>query len=252
MISPTLPANKHNFYQNRRNSSLQMCRGSQGDYIRKHYHRRFQVEQEYQAYLALDSVIKNLKGIRRAEVYAVDESRNLINVEFIDGPTLAEDYLKQGVTALEARLDGLVSLFYEARKQQVQFDSDPSNMIYDRRSDTLVLIDPVCEKMDIADYSMIVFLWGMVKCFLRAQSYEQAAGFRKFWKNINRKYQKACHVSHLEMNRQMCLYIDRVIGWNRTENQNESLGRRWVRHIFQAPTYRIIQLGFKWKWAINY
>ncbi|MCP4712309.1 MAG: hypothetical protein GY869_27120, partial [Planctomycetes bacterium] len=208
MISQALQANNRNFNQNRRNSFLEMRRGDYGNCIRKHYHRRFQVEQEYQAYLELDSVIENVIGIRRAEVYGIECHQNLIDVEFIDGPTLAEDFLERGVSALEARIDCLLSLFYEARKQQVQFDSDPSNLIYDRRSDTLVLIDPVCEKMDIADYSMIVFLWGMVKCFFRAQSFAQVVraqgfaqvvGFRRIWQDINWKYQEACDVSPSEM-----------------------------------------------------
>jgi len=245
MISQARQTNHLNFCQNRRNSSLEMRRDIQGDYIRKHYHRRFRVEQEYQAYLALDPVIKQIHGVRRAEIFTVDESKNTIDIEFIDGPTLVEEFIEHGFEALEARIDCLLPLFHEARKRQVRFDSDPHNMIYDQSSDTLVLIDPVCDTINIADYAMIVFLWGLIKCFFRAHRYEQAAAFRKFWLDTTRKYQKASNVSHLELNRQMCLYLDRVIHWNQTENQNESFPRRWLRHLCLAPAYRIIQLGFK-------
>ncbi len=230
----------------RRNSHLKVCSGAEGTYVEKSYHARFTARQEYEAYQALDPLLSDTPGIRLPRIYAIDSSCNTIRLEFIDRQNLTETFLQHGIQTFDQQRKVLVSLFAAAHTLGLRFDSDPSNFLIDPATEGLVLVDPVSVDIDLPDFTIVVFLWGLIKSFIRSRAPHRIPVFWKCWKKYYIAYLKVTDGEYKELNEQISRYIDVVIDWNFNESQNDSRWKRIVRVLVIAPVWRTIQLPFKW------
>ncbi len=229
----------------RRNSYLKICSGIKGVYVEKSYHARFTARQEYKAYQSLEALLLATPGIRLPQIYEIDDSYNTIQLELINGPNLVESFLQNGIQAFDQQRKVLVSLFVAAHTLDLPFDSDPSNFLIEPSTEGLVLVDPVSAEVNLPDFNIVVFLWGLIKSFIRSRAPHRFPVFWKCWKNYYIDYLKATDGKYWKLNNQISRYIDVVIGWNLSESQNDPWWKRIVRMIAIVPVWRAIQLPFK-------
>lgn len=230
----------------RRNSVVRVVRVCEKLAIEKTYHARYTARQEYEAYLSLDPLLAVTPGVRRPLVYDVDDGRNAIRIEYVDGIDLRESFRRDGIGVLQRDLEILVHLFATSRSMDVRLDSDPANFIAVKGNQGLVIVDPVTADIDLADFSAVVFLFGLIKTFFYSRRWYAAGVFAQCWKRYYTAYVDAVGIGSEELNRQMVRYIDAVIDWNRNESAGDGVAKRAGRLFFMVPIWRAIQLFFRW------
>ena len=227
----------------RRNSSLSFKKHGLIKCVEKRYHSNFTALQERESYERLARLVKEIPGIRTASV--IDTSEDTIVLEYIDGPNISENVLSKDIAVLNKKKPALISLFLAAREEKLFFDFDPTNIICDSKEKQLVLIDPVCEPVMLSEHAIIVFLWGLIKIFLRSKRVFCLKSFCRAWYLYYTEYIAKADISYKILNKQMCEYINVVIGWNKKESKDESLRLRAFRHIVIIPVYNFIKSLFK-------
>lgn len=205
---------------------------------------RYTAGQENHAYKQLSRLVSQLHGVRTAHVIRFDEEENALYLEFIPGATLHER-INSGDEEILARLkEPLVELFWAARQENLAFDSDPSNIMFDQNG--IVLIDPVCTELEIDDYSFIVFMWGLIKITLRNRRFWRIGKIIGHWKHYYSSYCEHQGIIYKGLNQQMVDYIGLVIGWNCEKNQVEGVLLRSFRYVVVIPIYMMVRLLFRW------
>lgn len=220
----------------RRNSSLELLRARDGRMrIRKRYSRRYVVQDELDGYVRLSELLRGLEGVRAAGVVDVDEGRRWLDVEFVDGQTLAAALEREGATAASGRVEALVELFVRSHASGVPFDADPANMIVEMQSGELVLIDPVSDRLELRHEAVVVFLWGLMKVAVSPRSVLRLGEYRHTWIRIAREYcaRVGCHEG--ELDREIARYLGKVVAWNLFESASEPLIKRLVRVLLFVP-----------------
>jgi len=227
----------------RRNSSLSFKEHGAKTCVEKRYHSKFSVTQELKSYEMLSDLVESIPGVRPVSV--LDKTDNTIILEYIHGPNVSEEVLLRGIAAVDEKRTMLLSVFLAARKKNVFFDFDPTNMIYDSESKQLVLIDPLCEPVIISEHAIVVFLWGLIKVFLRSKRVFCLRSFCRAWYLYYTEYIAEAGISYKTLNKQICQYIDVVIGWNKKESKDEPLKVRAFRYIVIIPLCNFIKCLFK-------
>jgi len=227
----------------RRNSSLFFKKDGTKRCVEKRYHSRFNVRQEFDAYQRLAGFVKDIPGVRCASVLGVSD--NTIVLEYVAGANLLQDILARGMAAVDEKRDLLLSVFLAVRDKNVFFDIGPSNIICQADNKGVVLIDPLCEPVLLSEHAVVVFLCGLIRDFVRSGRLFNIVSFCRSWHKYYSEYLKLSGVCFKELNRQLCEYIDVVIGWNRHKNTNEPMTLRLVRYFFIVPFFRFIKMFFR-------
>lgn len=232
----------------RRNSTIAILDENDEKIVEKRYHARFNVLEEASAYAELERLLEPYAGIRTAKVLKVDAENGCLRLEYISGPSLWDSFGSEGVRAFQGARDLVLASCAEAAKQGLRFDFSPEHLLRDPATGDWVVIDPLCESMELKHFSAIVFLQGMFRCFIKHRRLWRAASFTRIWKSFLRRYRVLAGISCHEFNREMCSYIDRVIEWNRQPNETESRGMRLIRRIGVIPFWRGYRALFRWNW----
>lgn len=227
----------------RRNSSLSFKKHGTETYVEKRYHSKFTALQERESYERLARLVKEIPGVRTACV--LEASKDVLVLEYIDGRNISEDILSRGIEILDEKRETLLSVFLAGHKEKLFFDFDPTNIIYVPDGNQLVFIDPVCQPVMLSEHAIVVFLWGLIKVFLRSKRVFCLKSFYRAWRLYYTEYIAKAGISYKILNKQICEYIDVVIGWNKEENKDESLKLRAFRHIVIVPVYNLIKSLFK-------
>jgi len=205
---------------------------------------KYTAAQEARAYSNLAKILPGIDGVRLANIRRLDAENNALHIEYIASESLFERIINGDEACLEVLKKPLINLFLIAKQNQVHFDSDPSNIMFDNEG--IVFIDPVCTELSIEDYSFIVFMWGLIKIALRNRRIWRIRKIIAYWKDYYREY---CHVSGTNssvLNHQMENYIDLVINWNKERNANEGYFVYVFRYIVVIPIYSIVRQIFRW------
>ena len=205
---------------------------------------KYSAEQEVQAYYKLDKLLGQNHGSRVAQLYHFDEKNNEIHLEYIPGKNMYEKIKDGDYTCLKNNKAMLVKLFSVARKERIKFDSDPSNIMFDRKG--MVFIDPVCKELEIDDYPFIVFMWGLIKVILRNPRVWYIFRIMEQWREYYFDYCQDNHIDHRTVNKQMCEYIELVIDWNREKNSVEGIFVYVFRRTVVIPLYSVVEQLFRW------
>ncbi len=227
----------------RRNSRLQIGRHDDRLQVCKSYHRVYTAQQERDAYRSLESLCARVENIRTPHIYGVDEANNAIYLEFIEGVDLKRAITASGLAALGPHEDRLLRLFAQARLDSIHFDSDPANFLVEEASGDLVMVDPVCQQVELQDFVFVVFLFGLVKAGV-------AAPHRVYPHRMVRKLRVLCDqycqhvpgVTPVGLRRQLAEYVSVVIRWNQESAEDESLGLSFVRRSVWVPALRLLAL----------
>jgi serine/threonine protein kinase len=204
---------------------------------------KYSALQEGEAYEKLTTILNKEKVARIAEVFKVNESDNTLLLEFIPGLNLHERIYAGHEDDLETFREALISIFSHARKKNISFDSDPSNILFDDKG--IVIIDPICTELPIRDYSFIVFMWGLIKITIRNRRFWRAYKVISYWKKYYKTYCHCTNSSYDALNHQMVEYIGLVIKWNREQNAVEGTFLRLFRRVVVIPIYMVISLPFR-------
>ena len=236
----------------RRNSTIEIWASADRTWLRKTYHARYQVSDEADAYKAFKQLLATIPGIRTAEVYGVDEPNNALDMEFVEGPTLAKELAARGGAIFQKIQEPLLKLLVLAHQKNQHLDSDPTNLMIEKQSGELVLIDPICADLDLSHFSAMVFFWGLVKNFVsQAYRVDRWWSFAKTWRSLRKAYlqQAPCtpHLFHLELSQ----YIATVLSWNVKESAQESVLKRLVRWTMIIPLWSALYLVFRLLAAIQ-
>lgn len=201
---------------------------------------RFNALQEYQAYLKLIEFLQEIDGVRVAKIIKFSPSQNQLTIEKINVPTLQEDLKRGNVSSLRKCRNRLMSVFLQASLKELKFDSDPTNIFFD--GNDIVIIDPICQDIDIDDYTFVVFVWGIIKIIVRSWKLWNAPKLIAEVKRLVQCYSKKINRPNDDIIHQIIKYIDIVIEWNRERNQVEGILMYFFRKIVVVPIYRVIQL----------
>lgn len=214
-------------------------------YVYKKYHAKYTSREEFLAYQRLGKcLLRSDSGVRAAEIYEVNDLDNSLNIEFINHQTLHEMLFTGKVYILELIQEKLLDIFHEAKRQNVNFDSDPSNLFCDESGSEIVIIDPVGPNLSLNDYAMVVFVWGLIKLSLRNPRLWQSYRVLIYCFDYYCRYMDKTRTDYKSFNRQMSEYIGVVIGWNKEKNLVEGIFTRIFRRIVVVPLYSIVKLFF--------
>jgi hypothetical protein len=223
-------------------------------YVYKKYHARYTSREEFVAYQKLSACVQEVNSsVRLAKVYDVDDSDNSISIEYINYQNLEEILVSCDINILTTIQDALIELFYEARCQQVMFDSDPSNLLCKKDGTEIVIIDPLAlseeeiladPRLRLKDYSAVVFIWGLVKFTLRNPKIWQSFEILKACLDYYRKYILKSKTEFKSINDQIAIYIGLAISWNIEKNGVEGTIKRLIRCIVVVPIYSFVRLLF--------
>ena len=227
----------------RRNSSVCFRKYGTKRCVEKRYHSKFNVTQEFESYQRLADFVKDIPGVRCASILGVSD--NTIILEYVAGANLLEDVLARGMAAVDEKRPLLLSIFLAIRDKNVFFDIGPSNIICEAENKGIVLIDPLCEPVVLSEHAVVVFLCGLIRDFVRSGRLFHIVSFCRSWHKYYSEYLKLSGVCFKELNRQLCEYIDVVIGWNRHKNTNEPMKLRLVRYVFIVPFFSFVKVLFK-------
>lgn len=229
----------------RRNSTIEIWSSSEKMWVSKAYHARYQVRDEAKAYEEVAALLVNIRRLRTAAVYNVDETNNVLELEYVAGPTIAEKLSAEGGPSISEIQDTLLDMLVCTHEKKVHLDLDPSNLILDENSDDLVLIDPICANLNLSHFSAVVFLWGMIKRFVvRGYRVDRWLGNAKAWGAIYGNYAARTNCPPGLLSLEMGQYIDTVIKWNIEESSNESLAKRLARWAIIIPTWWVFRFTF--------
>ncbi len=213
-------------------------------YVKKKYRAIYTAAQEQDAYHKIQPLLQDIKAIRSAQVLNVDESSNVIYIEYIHGESLYELAMKGNITPILEWKEPLIDLFDKARKKGVRFDGDPSNFILHAKSGELVIIDPVCTDLQLNDFAMVVFLWGLIKVIIRSLRFWRYPFIIRVCRIYYRSYlQQTGVVPHL-FGQEMIRYIDVVIEWNKEVSSADSRIMILLRRIVAVPIYTTVKWFF--------
>jgi hypothetical protein len=232
----------------RRNSTIEIWSTENRTWLRKTYHARYQVRDEADAYHAFQELLSGeaTAGIRTAEVYDVVESQNALDLEYVQGPTIAEELAAKGCGVLTGLQDRLLKLLVMAHKEEMHFDSDPTNFIIESRSNDLILIDPICAKLDLSHFSAVVFCWGIIKSFVsHAYRLDRWWGYFRGWKSLRADYLKMAECPPHVFSQELSQYIATVITWNIEESSQEKLLKRLIRWTLLIPLWFLFRVAFR-------
>lgn len=230
--------------QQRRNSSLVRANVGGKWVIRKAYHAEYTAAQEADAYHQLNDLFAEVSGVRLAEVYGVDDAGNAIELEFLTGRDLRVVIAAEGFAGLGPYRERLVTLFAAARDQGVRFDSDPANFIAISKSDELVLVDPVCQDLDLPDLVLVVFLFGLIKAAIAKPQRGWFLGLpRALQAYVTAYCEASASAQPTHIWQQLSDYVGVVIEWNRLPAENESWRLKAFRKLIWVP---LLQGGRAW------
>ena len=205
---------------------------------------KYTAKQEAHAYQQLSKLLSQFQGARTAQLIRFDEESNALYLEFIPGASLHER-INSGEQAILANLrEPLIELLGASRQKHLQFDSDPSNIMFDQNG--IVLIDPVCTELEIDDYSFIVFMWGLIKIILRNRRIWRIGKIIGHWNDYYISYCQHNGITRKMLNQQMAGYIGLVISWNREKNHVEGIFLRFFRCVVVVPIYTVVRQLFRW------
>jgi hypothetical protein len=139
-----------------------------------------------------------------------------------------------------------MELFTRTRLEGQRFDSDPANFIACDSGGELVLIDPLCQQMELPDFVFVVFMFGLFKASL-------ANPLRARWMRYRELFDRYCRAYCLrneqadpaDIRRQLVAYVDQVIRWNRDISAAESLATKLGRRLLWLPVLRWYQRWLK-------
>lgn len=233
----------------RRNSTLLLREDKQRKIIEKTYHARYRVREEAEAYERLDHIINDLPHLRRPKIYLVDDVTNSLQLEFVEGVDLLHEYGQHGSYVLQAWHDTLTKLLVNAHRNNVRFDADPSNFIVEHSKDCLAVIDPVAVDLDLDHFPVVVFLFGLIKCFIRYPRWWLRGKLLTIWYRYYSSYVQNSGCAWADLNRQLDHYIATVIHWNYAESQSEPFYKRLIRILIIIPAWQLIRVPFKFNWV---
>lgn len=230
----------------RRNSTIEVWETDVNKKVCKSYRLRYAVVDEVEAYERVALLLSDVAGIRAADVLAVNYETNVIEIEYVEGLTLAKKAGSEGIAVLREFSEPFLQMLALAYAKGTKFDCDPSNFIVDQLNGVLVLVDPPCLELPLSHLSAVVFFWGLIKAAI-PQGYriKQRIAFAKMW---NELYARYCHrtcTKRSVLDRQMSAYIAQVIKWNLHESGRENLAKRIARRGIIVPCWWLIRMGFK-------
>jgi RIO-like serine/threonine protein kinase len=85
----------------RRNSVVEFHKHPARSYVLKQYFARYTSQDEYEFYKKLSTLLTGLEGVRIPEIYAVNQEKNTICLELIEGHALTEELKATGFIVLE-------------------------------------------------------------------------------------------------------------------------------------------------------
>ncbi len=230
-----------------RNAKVMIVKESDGrTYVQKRYLAVYTAVQERAAYDRLRPLCGPIRGIKMARVLAVDEKKNSLRLEYVPGKSLYETVEVGNLGPLIEWRKPLVELFTAARTRGIRFDGDPSNFIVHAETGQLVIIDPVCVDLQIEDFAMVVFLWGLIKLMLRNPRPWRFTPLMRVWCAYFRDYRRCTGADPHGFNRQMACYIDMVIGWNKEISPVDDLFMAMLRRYVAVPLYTFVKWLFRW------
>lgn len=230
----------------RRNSTLSIVAYNGHLCVKKQYHSRFTAVQENEAFSRVGKLTQGQHRIRCANVYGIEPEFNAIYIEYIPGLNLADDFVIRGVEALSKPKTTLLSLFQRASDANVRFDSDPKNLIRGPKRKELVIVDPTCEDIDLQDFCIVVFLWGLIKLLFQCQGPVSVVRLVRCWRSYYREYMKLAGRKPRELTEQLSYYIEAVIRWNWLESDHCSFAERLMRKALVVPLCYAFKLAFSW------
>ena len=235
-------------FQRRRNSTLSVCDFNDRLVVNKTYHAEYSARQEHEAYSRLAPLFEETSGMRLPDICELDDSTNAILIEYIEGKDLRDLIKSDGFRSLAPHEERLVSLFAKARRRMERFDSDPANFIVSDATGELVLVDPVCQEIELPDYVLVVFLFGLVKAALANPFRRDILRLRDVVATFRDAYCAQCDQADPQSVRdQLADYIGVVIQWNREPASSESLALKAMRHCFWIPVLRGGRLWLRWR-----
>ncbi len=247
MLANAATADPLNVHE-RRNSTIRFERQGDRTVVHKHYHARYGVDEEVASYERLAKLLQKFSGLRVPRVYEVNSSQNSMSLEFIAGPHLTDLYRNAGPRVFDQTREQLVSLFVYASEEKVRFDCTPEHFLVDRDAGGFVIIDPVCDDIDLDDFAAVVFLLGMIKCYLRHRPWRWTLSFMSSWKRYYRSYVEQSRGTRHAFNQQVSRYIDRVVLWNQ-QTYDDSLRVRATRNFAIIPFWRVMRAFFRWNFT---
>ena len=228
------------------NAFIEVLREENKRVIAKHYRAtgKYTASQEASAYSELEKLVMPIKGIRPAKIQRIDEVGNVLYLEFVPGLNLFERITGGDEACLKTLKKPLMELFLAAKLEQICFDSDPSNILFE--AEGMVLVDPVCRKLPLADFTLVVFMWGLIKVSLRNIRFWRIVRLFRYWRTYYREYCDMADTTYDSLNSQMVACIDLAIVWNKERNSIEGSFYYAFRRIVVIPIYSIVRELFRW------
>ena len=233
--------------QLRRNSSIELTQRGVERLVHKRYFKTHSIRDERVAYRTLQSLIEGLEGVRAAKLHeSVNEADGLL-VEYIAGPTLAEQLAQGDIHALNQHMHAICQLLAAAKHRATPFDCDPSNMIVS--GGQIVMIDPLVVALPIPHLSAAIFLQGFIKAGLRCLLHRPSRLGALFSaaRAVLGSYCMLTGASDGEVLGDLASYQREVIRWNRERVQTESPLYWFIRQIFLVPVYQILRYAVMWQ-----
>lgn len=227
------------------NATIEYRNDGTRPYVYKKYRAKYTAVEESEAYERVRTLTSGIERVRPARVYTVDPADDSLKLEFVPGRSLWEIVADGEVGALERVRADVMTLTGAARARGVRFDCDPSNLMCESGEDGLVIIDPVCVDLELRDFAMVVFLWGLLKLVLRNPRVWRDRAILRSWFRYYREYLERAGTAHEAFNEQMVRYIDVAIGWNKEKNPIEGPLTRGFRFVVVVPLYRLVRAAFR-------
>ncbi|MEK6805798.1 MAG: hypothetical protein AABY95_04040 [Pseudomonadota bacterium] len=214
--------------------------------LHKRYLRTFNVDGERHAYARLRQVIATLLAFRVPMLHDELAQPGEIVMEFVAGPTLAQQLARGDIAPLERHRVAIVSLLAAAQAQHLAFDCDPSNMIL--ADDRIVLVDPMVQALPLQHLSVAIFLHGLVKAGLRCGLQPWTLPrLRRAARALLDDYAAAAGVTPEQVLADLADYQTTVIDWNREMDPNETLSLWLFRRLVLIPVYAMIRAMARWQ-----
>ncbi|HIJ83680.1 MAG: hypothetical protein HW380_430 [Magnetococcales bacterium] len=232
-----------------RNATVRIVDADCDPYVIKRYHATFTAVAEHHAYTRMQPLCAAIPGVRTAKIIQVDAVMDTLRLEFIPGTSLYESVCQGHIRLLHIWRDSLLQLFFAAKNNNIYFDADPSNFIIHENGRELVVIDPVCKPVDLEDYALVVFLWGLFKIMLRSVRVWHIGEIFGVIMDYSLHYRKITGSRSDALRMQMGQYIHQVIAWNRESSPVDGPLTTALRRGVVIPTFTLIQWLLKKGWV---
>ncbi|MFC1654282.1 hypothetical protein ACFL2F_00640, partial [Myxococcota bacterium] len=123
----------------------------------------------------------------------------------------------------------------------VFFDSDPANIIHNSGDGELVIVDPICEKVNIGDYNFVVFLFGLIKALLGSATKHKISKATRILYEYYRAYEQISGKSWRQLNIQLYTYAGIVMMWNRDRWRATSNMEWMLRMVTTVPALHLFR-----------